>query len=185
MSGNNQLCGNLNPNFFNVTPWNCEICNGYFFQKCSLQRHMRDVHSEQCAWYTRPEEGCYYTTKHQADLLHHHRAHLKQASNASTKPQGKSISHVQQKTGMTRFNPLQASSSSSETVSTPQESNYQFSPFNTVNMNAFGQMIGGLAKNNNPTSTSNNQSASFNFTAENCSTAVTYYQPTRQEPQSL
>ena len=45
-------------------------------------------------------------------------------------------------------------------------------------------MIGGLANADNPTTSIINQNVPCNFTAQNSSTSVTYYQSINQEPQS-
>ena len=63
---------------------------------------------------------------------------------------------------MARNNPMQASSTPVSTISTPPQQvistspetvsapNYQVVPFNTVNMEELGQLIGGLQSNANP-----------------------------------
>ena len=177
----------LDANYFSVTPWHCVICNGYFSQKCSLQRHMNDVHTEQAALYKCPQAGCPYITKRRADLLRHHRAHLKQVLNCTPNSPGKIPSKLQLNMQGGRSNPMQATSAAPATISKPPEneplSNYQVTPFNTVNMEEFGRIISGTHCDN-PSSTVINHSTSNTLPAQNSSTSVAIYDHMAHESQT-
>jgi hypothetical protein len=107
--------------------------------------------------------------------------------NVTNDPPGKVPSHLQQNLQGARSNPIQAGISASATVSTPPEnhpsSNYQVTPFNTVNMEQFSQIIGDVSSDD-PPSTMMNHNMSYTLPAQNSSNSVAIYQPTIQEPES-
>jgi hypothetical protein len=82
---------------------------------------------------------------------------------------------------------MQAGSTAPATISKPQEnqpiSNYQVTPFNTVNMEEFGKIIGGTYSDN-PSSTVINHNLPNTFPAQNSSTSVAIYQPIAPEPET-
>lgn len=148
MAGNNQLMDNFNDKLLGVTPWHCLICNGYFSTKASLQRHTNELHQEQTLLYHCPEVDCTYLAKRRSDLLKHHRIHLKNALTYSPNITGKIPSSLKIKMVTNRNNPIASSTKDQASVSTNPETldscDYQVTPHNTVNLEEFHQLMGGL-----------------------------------------
>jgi hypothetical protein len=181
MACNNQMMDNLNANLLGVTPWHCPICNGYFSTKASLQRHTNEVHIEQTHLYHCPEVGCTYLAKRRSDLLKHHRIHLKNALNFSPTITGKAPSSFKIKMVTNRNNPVENSTNGQATVSTNPETlescEYQVTPHNTVNLEEFHQLMGGL-NSCTPQSSNNHNTVPYNVTSEkSSSTSVTIFNP--------
>jgi hypothetical protein len=177
MSNQYQYMGDINQEFTGVTPYNCPICNGYFTQKSSLQRHMKDVHIEQAEVYTCSESPCKYTTTRRSTLLRHHRAHLKLALTQRAKSITRALStHAQTSTQLSANN--SAPDIGSTAVFTDStEMGYQVGPYDTVNLEQFQDLIGGLQTTTIPNSSMQANNLPVKVTSQNSrSTTINIYE---------
>jgi hypothetical protein len=108
--------------------------------------------------------------------------HLKLAINGKPQFVGKSPSKLQQNNPKAGKQLLQANTATSSSISTTPEdtsqANFEVSPYNTVNMEEFDQLMGGLHSNANPPNSILPNNLPFNLTTQNStSTSVTIFKP--------